>query len=106
MPFKRKQQPAIEEVNVNASNSPVKRTRNQGNGSLKDTAIKFHQEIVKGINIGRCMGLNNEKHTPLFSLLIFKCVSEKLKQFRHEKLQNTQCQETKQLRPIIEQEIE
>ena len=52
------------------------------------------------------MGLNHEKHTPLFSYYVFKSVSEKLKKFRDDELINNSQSEAKQYRQIIEQEID
>ena len=93
MPFIRKVQTTIDEAEP--IGSPARRLRtNQANGSLKDNTLKFHNELVRGINIARSMGLNNEKYTPLFSYYLFKTVSDKLKKFRDEELMNVQSMET------------
>ena len=44
--------------------------------------------MIKGINIARSMGLNNEKNTPLFAYLLFKNINERLRIFREEELQS------------------
>ena len=61
---------------------------------------------MRGINISRSMGLNNEKSTPLFSLLLFRTICDRLKKFRDEELYNVQNPEIKQFRMIAEQEME
>ena len=83
LPFGRKAQTSVEDADP-VQNSPMRRIRTNANGNIKDMTVKFHQEIVRGINIARSMGLNNEKYTPLFSFIIFKSISEKLKKFREE----------------------
>lgn len=52
------------------------------------------------------MGLNNEKYTPLFSLFLFKAVSDKMKKFKEEELNGSQSPDAKPLRQIIDQEID
>lgn len=104
MAFTRKAQTSVEEANPIPS--PSRRPRGSQGGSIKDITVKFHSEIVRGINIARSMGLNNEKYTPLFSFFLFKAVSEKMKKFREEELMNSQSPEAKPLRQIIDQEID
>ena len=57
MPFTKKMTSPVEEANSMPTVSGVK--RRNGMGSLKDMAVKFHSDIVRGINIARSMGLNN-----------------------------------------------
>lgn len=67
--------------------SPLKKMKSMESGpqnDLKDKFLKFHAELVRGINIVRSMGLNNEKHTPLFAFHIFKAVSERIKAFKND----------------------
>lgn len=72
---------------------------------IKTKASKFHEEIVKGISIARSLGFNNEKNTPLFSYFLFRNLSDRLRIFREEELQSQQP-EVKQIKQIIDQEIE
>ena len=81
MPFGRKAQTSVEEADPIAS-SPMRRVRTSANGNIREMTVKFHQDIVRGINIARSMGLNNEKYTPLFSFIIFKSISERLRKFK------------------------
>jgi hypothetical protein len=85
LPFMRKNN-TVEEVETTAINSSPVRKAKQGSGSrdIKSKSLKFHEEMIKGINIGRSMGLNHEKNTPLFSYYLFKNISERLRIFREE----------------------
>jgi hypothetical protein len=49
---------------------------------MKDKVLKFHSDMVRGINISRSMGLNNERATPIFAFFILKSVSDKMRAFR------------------------
>jgi hypothetical protein len=71
---------------ININSSPMRKVKS-GDGSnvhVKEKVLKFHQELVRGMNIVRSMGLNNEKYTPLFSYFIFKAITEKMKKFKEE----------------------
>ena len=61
--------------------------------------------MVRGINIARSMGLNQEKHTPVFSYFLMKSISEKMKKFRDEEL-SSMNQEAKEFKQIIDGEID
>lgn len=69
------------------SNSPLRKPKSietVGTSANKDKILKFHQELVRGLNIVRSMGLNNERFTPLFSFFVLKTISERMKKFREE----------------------
>lgn len=68
------------------NSSPIR--RNKQSRDIKTKSLKFHEEMIKGINIARSMGLNNEKNTPLFAYLLFKNINERLRIFREEELQS------------------
>lgn len=51
------------------------------------------------------MGLNNEKHTPIFAYHIFKAVLERIKAFKNDQLSVNQNQpDVKQYRQILDAE--
>jgi hypothetical protein len=63
-----------------ATNSPLRKMKSTDTSATttadaKDKVLKFHAELVRGINIVRSMGLNNEKYTPLFTYHILKAIS-------------------------------
>lgn len=85
----KKPQGTIDEGETTVAHSPLRKIKStEGtttpNGSIKQKVLKFHQEIVRGINIVRSMGLNNEKYTPLFSYFMYKAITEKMKKFKEE----------------------
>lgn len=66
---------------------------------------KFHSELVRGINIVRSMGLNNEKYTPLFAFHLFKAISERIKAFKNDELPANSTQaDVKQYRQMLDSE--
>lgn len=69
--------------------SPLKKMKSMESApinDLRDKFMKFHSELVRGINIVRSMGLNNEKYTPLFAFHIFKTISDRMKAFKNDEL--------------------
>jgi len=74
------------------SNSPLRKNKNETVGASinREKVLNFHQELVRGLNIVRSMGLNNERLTPLFSFFVLKTISERMKKFREEELSSNQ----------------
>lgn len=61
--------------NISATSTGAGNSTSALTSGLKEKSLKFHQEIVRGLNIARSMGLNNERLTPLFAYHLFKAIS-------------------------------
>ena len=86
--------------------SPLRKVKSTEMGKdLKTRALKFHEEIVKGISIAKNFGAIGEKNTPLFSYFLLKNITERLRIFREEELQSQQP-EVKQIKQVIDEEID
>jgi hypothetical protein len=76
----------VDEGETTVVTSPMRKIKLADGGTalsaLKEKVLKFHQEIVRGVNIVRSMGLNNERNTPLFTFFIFKDISDKMKKYK------------------------
>ena len=85
LPFMRKNNPNVEEVEGTVmTTSPLRKGKSTDGKDLKLRALKFHEDIVKGITIAKNFGAMGEKNTPLFSYLLFKNITERLRIFREE----------------------
>lgn len=96
MTLMKKPQGMVEEGETVPSTSPMRKfskpAQVPNNANIKDKVVKFHQDIVRGINICRSMGINNERSTPVFSFFILKTISDRMKAFRDENFSATQSQ--------------
>lgn len=107
----KKPQGTVDEGETTIAHSPLRKLKSMEGTSptttIKQKVLKFHQEMVRGINIVRSMGLNNEKYTPLFSYFIFKTICEKMKKFKQEELTVHQnVPDIKQYRQIFDSETD
>lgn len=102
----KKPQGTISEAETVPNPPAIRKIKSADNGQVqtKSKFSKFHAELVRGINIARSMGLNNEKLTPLFSYFIFKNICDRIALFKKDELANVSQLEVKQFKELLDSE--